>query len=142
MSGFRMYNTRMLIAGAGVVGILGGSVGIAAAAADVSPAPQPVKVQVAAVAEIAPAPILPPAPVYSGNWDAVAACEAGGNWAANTGNGFYGGLQFSASTWDAYGGTAFAATADQATREQQIEIAEKVLAGQGIGAWPVCGANF
>ncbi|WP_328339590.1 LysM peptidoglycan-binding domain-containing protein [Streptomyces violaceus] len=75
-------------------------------------------------------------------WDAVAQCEAGGNWSINTGNGYYGGLQFSASTWSGYGGTKYAATADQATKEQQIEIAEKVLAGQGKGAWPVCGKGL
>ncbi|GGT22821.1 transglycosylase [Streptomyces kurssanovii] len=75
-------------------------------------------------------------------WDAVAQCESGGNWSINTGNGFYGGLQFSASTWAAYGGTAYAATADQASKSQQIEIAEKVLAGQGKGAWPSCGVGL
>ncbi|WP_328881163.1 transglycosylase family protein [Streptomyces sp. NBC_00299] len=75
-------------------------------------------------------------------WDAVAQCEAGGNWSINTGNGYYGGLQFSASTWAAYGGTAYASTADQATKAQQIEIAEKVLAGQGKGAWPHCGTGL
>ncbi|WP_149828714.1 transglycosylase family protein [Streptomyces tailanensis] len=75
-------------------------------------------------------------------WDAVAQCESGGNWSINTGNGYYGGLQFSASTWAGYGGTKYAATADQATKAQQIEIAEKVLAGQGKGAWPVCGTGL
>ncbi|CAL9561496.1 resuscitation-promoting factor protein RpfA [Streptomyces sp. enrichment culture] len=75
-------------------------------------------------------------------WDAVAQCESGGNWSINTGNGYYGGLQFSASTWAAYGGTQYAATADQASKSQQIEIAEKVLAGQGKGAWPVCGTGL
>ncbi|MDQ0387358.1 LysM repeat protein [Streptomyces sp. DSM 42143] len=75
-------------------------------------------------------------------WDAVAQCESGGNWSINTGNGYYGGLQFSASTWAGYGGTQYAATADQATKAQQIEIAEKVLAGQGKGAWPVCGTGL
>ncbi|WP_210588243.1 transglycosylase family protein [Streptomyces sp. GESEQ-35] len=75
-------------------------------------------------------------------WDAVAQCEAGGNWSINTGNGYYGGLQFSASTWAAYGGTQYAATADQASKAQQIEIAEKVLAGQGKGAWPNCGTGL
>jgi LysM repeat protein len=75
-------------------------------------------------------------------WDAVAQCESGGNWSINTGNGYYGGLQFSASTWAAYGGTQYAATADQASKAQQIEIAEKVLAGQGKGAWPHCGVNL
>ncbi|GAA3501884.1 resuscitation-promoting factor protein RpfA [Streptomyces prasinosporus] len=75
-------------------------------------------------------------------WDAVAQCESGGNWSINTGNGYYGGLQFSASTWAAYGGTQYASSADRATKAQQIEIAEKVLAGQGKGAWPVCGKNL
>ncbi|MFE0513990.1 transglycosylase family protein [Streptomyces sp. NPDC058964] len=75
-------------------------------------------------------------------WDAVAKCESGGNWSINTGNGYYGGLQFSASTWAAYGGTKYAATADKATKAQQIEIAEKVLAAQGKGAWPVCGTGL
>ncbi|GGU90545.1 transglycosylase [Streptomyces filipinensis] len=75
-------------------------------------------------------------------WDAVAQCESGGNWSINTGNGFYGGLQFSASTWAAYGGTAYAAQANQATKAQQIAVAEKVLAAQGKGAWPVCGTGL
>ncbi|CAM5655029.1 LysM peptidoglycan-binding domain-containing protein [Streptomyces aurantiogriseus] len=75
-------------------------------------------------------------------WDAVAQCESGGNWSINTGNGYYGGLQFSASTWAAYGGTQYASTADKASKAQQIEIAEKVLAGQGKGAWPVCGKGL
>ncbi|WP_436771944.1 transglycosylase family protein [Yinghuangia sp. YIM S09857] len=68
-------------------------------------------------------------------WDKVAQCESGGNWSINTGNGYYGGLQFSASTWRAYGGTGMA---HQASKAEQIRIAEKVLAGQGPGAWPVC----
>ncbi len=65
--------------------------------------------------------------------------DSTGNWSINTGNGYYGGLQFSASTWAAYGGTQYAATADQATKAQQISVAEQVLASQGPGAWPVCG---
>jgi hypothetical protein len=73
------------------------------------------------------------------NWDAVAQCESGGNWSINTGNGYYGGLQFNRGTWNAYGGTKYASTADRASRAEQIRIAEKVLDGQGIGAWPVCG---
>ncbi|MFD8781189.1 transglycosylase family protein [Kitasatospora sp. NPDC059599] len=74
-------------------------------------------------------------------WDAVAQCESGGNWAINTGNGFYGGLQFTSSTWAAYGGTAYASQANQATKAQQIAVAEKVLASQGPGAWPVCSVK-
>ncbi|MEW1634357.1 transglycosylase family protein [Streptomyces sp. NPDC093801] len=75
-------------------------------------------------------------------WDKVASCESGGNWSINTGNGYYGGLQFSASTWAAYGGKAYAAQANQATKSQQIAIAEKVLKGQGKGAWPSCGVGL
>ena len=73
------------------------------------------------------------------NWDAIAQCESGGNWSISTGNGFYGGLQFTKGTWRAYGGTKYASTANKASRSEQIAIAEKVLRGQGIGAWPVCG---
>jgi resuscitation-promoting factor RpfA len=80
-----------------------------------------------------------PAQASSVNWDAIAQCESGGNWSINTGNGFYGGLQFSRSTWKAYGGAKYASTANKASRSEQIRIAEKVLSGQGIGAWPVCG---
>ncbi|MGW2822296.1 transglycosylase family protein [Streptomyces sp. NPDC001443] len=75
-------------------------------------------------------------------WDVVAQCESGGNWAINTGNGYYGGVQFSASTWAAYGGTQYASQANLATKAQQITIAEKVLASQGKGAWPVCGKGL
>lgn len=72
-------------------------------------------------------------------WDQVAECESGGNWQINTGNGYYGGLQFSQQTWSGHGGGQYAPTADQVTKEQQIEIAERVLASQGAGAWPNCG---
>lgn len=82
-------------------------------------------------------------------WDRVAACESSGNWAINTGNGFYGGVQFTSSTWAAYGGRAFAPQANQATKAQQIVIAERVLSGgyngnapQGKGAWPACGVGL
>jgi hypothetical protein len=68
-------------------------------------------------------------------WDRVAQCESGGNWGTNTGNGYYGGLQFSPSTWRAYGGSG---SASSASREQQIAVAERVLSAQGWGAWPVC----
>ncbi|MFD4015375.1 transglycosylase family protein [Streptomyces sindenensis] len=74
-------------------------------------------------------------------WEKVAACESSGNWAVNTGNGYYGGLQFSASTWAAFGGTQYAPRADLATRDQQIAIAERVLDGQGPGAWPTCSVR-
>lgn len=74
-------------------------------------------------------------------WDKVAQCESTHNWDINTGNGFYGGLQFTQSTWEAYGGSAYAARADLATKDQQIAIAEKVLDAQGPGAWPVCSGK-
>ena len=68
-------------------------------------------------------------------WDSVAQCESSGNWAINTGNGYYGGLQFTESTWNAYGGQQYASRADLATREEQIAVAEQTLGGQGWGAW-------
>src|SRR5271165_6211612 len=74
-----------------------------------------------------------------GEWDQVARCESGGNWAINTGNGYQGGLQFSPGTWAAHGGGEFAPAANMASKDQQIAIAERVLATQGRGAWPVCG---
>ncbi|ROQ59571.1 murein DD-endopeptidase MepM/ murein hydrolase activator NlpD [Streptomyces sp. 840.1] len=74
-------------------------------------------------------------------WEKVAACESTGNWHINTGNGYFGGLQFTRSTWAAYGGAEYAPRADLASRDQQIAIAEKVLKGQGPGAWPVCSAR-
>lgn len=74
-----------------------------------------------------------------GEWDQVARCESGGNWAINTGNGYHGGLQFSPSTWSSNGGGEFAPAAYLATKEEQIAVAERVLASQGKGAWPSCG---
>jgi hypothetical protein len=74
-----------------------------------------------------------------GEWDQVARCESGGNWGINTGNGYHGGVQFSAGTWASHGGGEFAPSAELATRDQQIAVAERVLATQGRGAWPVCG---
>jgi nucleoid-associated protein YgaU len=72
----------------------------------------------------------------SPNWDAIAQCESGGNWGTSTGNGYYGGLQFKSSTWTANGGKGNPANA---SREEQIRVAENVLKSQGIGAWPICG---
>lgn len=71
-------------------------------------------------------------------WDRLAECESGGNWNINTGNGYYGGVQFSPSTWRAFGGGEFAPNAHHASREQQIVVAERTLAGQGWNAWPSC----
>ncbi|KAB1551663.1 DUF3235 domain-containing protein [Corynebacterium sp. zg254] len=91
-----------------------------------------------ASAALAPAASAAP----DSDWDRLAQCESGGNWAINTGNGYHGGLQFSAQTWNAFGGGEFAPTANQATREQQIVVAERVLAKQGWGAWPACSAKL
>ncbi|WP_409237104.1 transglycosylase family protein [Streptomyces sp. PA5.6] len=77
----------------------------------------------------------------SGVWDRIARCESGGNWQTNTGNGYYGGLQFSAGTWRAYGGGAYAPTADRASKAQQIAVAARVQRAQGWGAWPSCSAR-
>jgi hypothetical protein len=76
------------------------------------------------------------------DWDRLAQCESGGNWAINTGNGYQGGLQFNQGTWAAHGGTQYAPSANQATREQQIAVAEKVLSTQGWGAWPSCSSHL
>ncbi|GAA1159288.1 nucleoid-associated protein YgaU [Kitasatospora gansuensis] len=74
-------------------------------------------------------------------WDKVAQCESTGDWSIANGNGFYGGLQFTSSTWAAFGGTSYAPQANQASKAQQIAVAEKVLASQGPGAWPVCSVK-
>ncbi len=75
-------------------------------------------------------------------WDQVASCESGGNWAINTGNGYQGGLQFSPSTWSGHGGGEYAPAANLASKEEQIAVAERVLASQGKGAWPTCGRGL
>lgn len=77
-----------------------------------------------------------------GEWDQVASCESGGNWAINTGNGYQGGLQFSPSTWSGHGGGEYAPSAHLASKEEQIAVAERVLASQGKGAWPTCGTGL
>ena len=100
----------------------------------------------AAVPASEPAPAAPSEPaapaapfvVDEATWDRLAQCESGGNWAINTGNGYYGGLQFDISTWNAYGGAAFAPRPDLATREQQITVAEALYAKRGFQPWPAC----
>jgi hypothetical protein len=76
------------------------------------------------------------------DWNRLASCESGGNWHINTGNGYYGGLQFSAGTWRGYGGGAYASRADLASPAQQMAIANRVLRGQGWGAWPACSTKM
>jgi Tfp pilus assembly protein FimV len=109
------------------------------AAASHAPATSPSDVSTANTS----APAVSAVPASSGgvNWNAIAACESGGNWGTDTGNGFYGGLQFTQSTWDANGGGQYAPSANEASESQQIAVAQRVLASQGIGAWPVCGAQ-
>jgi len=87
-----------------------------------------------------PPPAQPRAVTYDGGtvWDDLARCESGGNWAINTGNGYYGGLQFSYDTWHGYGGGEFADYPHQATREQQIAVAERLHAARGFQPWPAC----
>lgn len=81
-------------------------------------------------------------PVIDGAiWDAIAGCEAGGNWSTNTGNGYYGGVQFDQGTWEANGGLRYAPRADLATREEQIAVAEVTRQRQGWGAWPACSGR-
>jgi Transglycosylase-like domain len=90
------------------------------------------------------APPRSPAVTFNGNsvWDTLARCESSGNWAANTGNGYYGGLQFSVGTWNGYGGAEYAAYPHQATRQQQIAVAERLRAARGYQPWPACRAKL
>ena len=107
----KLSRTRTIVGGLAFAGIAATGVGLAAA----------------------------PANAASGStWDALAQCESGGNWAINTGNGYFGGLQFSPATWRSNGGAGMPHTA---SREEQIRIAENVLRSQGIGAWPSCGGR-
>jgi LysM repeat protein len=119
----------------------------AQAAIPAAPSPSPASTAPVSYSQPDPSaatPVSTPAPASSGagaDWNAIAACESGGNWSINTGNGFYGGLQFTQQTWLGYGGGQYAPSANLATPSQQIAVAQQVLAGQGIGAWPVCGAG-
>lgn len=115
------------------------------------PAPAPVKVVIptpapAPAASATPSPsqpaATPPAPTGGLNWDAVAACESGGNWAINTGNGFYGGLQFDIGTWMSNGGGAYASRPDLASRDAQIAVATRLYNARGSSPWPVCGQRL
>jgi resuscitation-promoting factor RpfA len=99
------------------------------------------RIGTAAITATIPLALAAPAqagPLRTDPWDRVAQCESGGNWSANTGNGYYGGLQFTRGTWRSYGGGTYAGTANHATRSQQIAIAQKVLRAQGWKAWPTC----
>jgi hypothetical protein len=113
-----------------------------------TPPPTPAPTPVPQPAARAPAPpSAPPASApttYSGDsvWDDLAQCESGGNWSINTGNGYYGGLQFSYGTWHDYGGGEFADYPHQATREEQIVVAERLRDARGYAPWPACRAKL
>ncbi len=118
---------------------------------EVTKEPVDEQISVGTKAKPAPAPAAapasstgatPPASSSGLDWDALARCEAGGNWRINTGNGYYGGLQYDVRTWNAYGGGAYASRPDLATREQQIAIGEKTYAARGSSPWPACGKNL
>ncbi|MFE1755582.1 transglycosylase family protein [Streptomyces anandii] len=83
----------------------------------------------------APAATALPSGAYGADWDSIAACESGGNWKANTGNGYYGGLQFAQSSWIAAGGLKYAPRADLASRAEQIAVARRLARLQGMSAW-------
>jgi resuscitation-promoting factor RpfA len=109
-----------------------------------APTPSPLRSRIAGVAVTASAILVTgvslgsPAQAAPSIWDVVATCESGGNWSINTGNGFYGGLQFTRSTWNAFGGAQYAPQANLASKAAQIATAQRVLASQGPGAWPSC----
>ena len=91
------------------------------------------------------APLLAMAPAHAASmatWELLAQCESGGRWHINTGNGYYGGLQFSSSTWRAFGGRKFGHNAHRATKREQIVVAERVRRNQGWGAWPHCSQRI
>lgn len=99
----------------------------------------------ATVTALVATPMLVSAPAYAasdGTWDSLAQCESSSDWQINTGNGYFGGLQFSQSTWEGFDGTQYAPRADLASRSQQIATAERVLDTQGWGAWPACSAEL
>ena len=114
-----------------------------------TPAAVPMEATLHAIATAAPTPApRAQAPqrvvTYDGDavWDDLARCESGGNWAINTGNGYYGGLQFNLGTWESYGGAAFAAYPHEATPEEQIAVAERLRAARGYQPWPACRAKL
>lgn len=120
-----------------VLGLAGRSVADAPAQAPARTPAQAVPAQ-AARAVIAPT-VVAPTVTAGTDWDRIAECESNGRWGINTGNGYHGGLQFSPSTWRAYGGGQYAPRADLASKSEQIAVAERVRRSQGLGAWPTCG---
>jgi hypothetical protein len=122
--------------------------GVQSETIEAAPMPTPASAPMEATLQTVPTPKAAAAPApapqsvvtsdASTVWDALAQCESGGNWAINTGNGYYGGLQFSLGTWQGYGGDEFAAYPHEATREQQITVAERLRAARGYAPWPAC----
>lgn len=136
--------------GPGDLPVSAGTEAVAAPAVP-TPASVPMEATIRAIATPRPTPVPVAAapdsgaeavPVDGSVWDRLAQCESGGNWAINTGNGYYGGLQFNYSTWLGYGGAEFAEYAHLATREQQITIAERLRAARGFQPWPACRAKL
>lgn len=114
-------------------------------AAEPASASPPVTPMEATLVAIAPAALPASRTVsYAGSsvWDDLARCESGGNWGINSGNGYYGGLQFSHATWHGYGGGEFAEYPHEATREEQIVVAERLRAARGYAPWPACRAKL
>jgi hypothetical protein len=109
-----------------------------------TPAAAPMEATLHSIAARTAAPAPQRVVTYAGNsvWDDLARCESGGNWAINTGNGYYGGLQFSLGTWQQYGGADYAAYPHQASREEQILVAERLRAARGYAPWPACRAKL
>jgi hypothetical protein len=145
----------------GLLAVRSGSIGLAVGepvaiaeqiAPPVLPTPAVAHMEATLYPVATPAPTPPPAapraapaaapPAGDAVWDALAKCESGGNWSINTGNGYYGGLQFSYHTWHGYGGAEFAEYPHEATREEQIVVAERLRARRGYQPWPACRAKL
>ena len=145
----RLEIDRSLLSGRDAAGNIGATTSIETL--ETRPAPTPASVPMEATLHSAATPrpaASAPAPqrvvTYDGGtvWDALAQCESGGNWAIISGNGYYGGLQFALGTWQGYGGGEFAAYPHEATREQQIAVAERLHAARGFAPWPSCSAKL
>ncbi|MGW1097069.1 transglycosylase family protein [Streptomyces sp. NPDC002455] len=122
-----------------VLGLAGRSVADAPAQAPARTPAQAVPAQAAPARAVIAPTVVAPTVTAGTDWDRIAECESNGRWGINTGNGYHGGLQFSPSTWRAYGGGQYAPRADLASKSEQIAVAERVRRSQGLGAWPTCG---
>ncbi|MFF3832309.1 transglycosylase family protein [Streptomyces sp. NPDC002458] len=122
-----------------VLGLAGRSVADAPAQAPARTPAQAVPAQAASARAVIAPTVVAPTVTAGTDWDRIAECESNGRWGINTGNGYHGGLQFSPSTWRAYGGGQYAPRADLASKSEQIAVAERVRRSQGLGAWPTCG---